>query len=564
MKEKFYRFISKDEFNEKVIKDIEKYVEKIIEDRIPEITFNGYRKYYECGSRMENEEIYFEKRKQLATLGLYLQWKHNKKAIDYFNELLWSISNEFTWALAAHVNYGKGSFDDDCRRIIDLFAAETAESLSELIVIHKDKINNMLINHIKSEIKERVINPFLEKKWFWETSKHNWNAVCGGCIGITALLLEEGEVQKKIINRVENALKYYIEGFGDDGASLEGIGYWTYGFGYYIYYKALKNELNDINTSKVKSIANFPQVIQISDKVYIPFSDVPPSMELPTGLISFLQQNYNINIPYISEFTSLDFDKCHRWAHLSRNLWWTNNHIFNKSLENTNIFLKDSSLGIYRRKDFFIAIKGGSNKEPHNHNDIGSFVVAYKGKLILTDLGAGAYTKDYFGDGRYLHDHTRSYYHSVPIINNMEQVVEDEVVEMEAIDYEKFHYKINMIKAYRIDYIKIFTREIELNKERKFVMTDYIESENRLNVNEGFISHIKPIIKDNGQVIYKINSKMSLILYYNEKNLIATYEKKEIVNHYNENEIIYRLSLNNKYNTNIFSEKFIFSIEEAK
>ena len=67
------------------------------------------------------------------------------------------------------------------------------------------------------------------------------------------------------------------------------------------------------------------------------------------------------------------------------------------------------------------AAKGGNNDENHNHNDIGHFLCVFHGEMLLTDLGAGEYTKDYFGDGRYDILCNRSMGHSVPLVNGREQ-----------------------------------------------------------------------------------------------------------------------------------------------
>lgn len=562
MNDKFYNEVRKNKTNEKLINEIEEYVDKIIEGEIPEISFGGYKKFRDSGSRQENEEIYFEKRKQLSALGLYLQWKANEKAINYFNELLWSISNEFTWALAAHINYDEDGFREDSSKIVDLFASETAETLSELIIIHQDKIHLMLFNHILNQIKIRVINPFLEKTWHWETSEHNWSAVCGGCIGMTALLLEEGERQEKIITRVEQALKYYLKGFGGDGATLEGIGYWSYGFGYYAYYKVMKNDLFNEDIDKIKAIANFPQAIQISENKYLPFSDVPPSMELPTGLITCLYNAYDINLPFIKEISSIDFDHCYRWAHLSRNLWWTSSEIFNKPLKNTQVYFKDAQWIINRKNNLFFAIKGGSNDEPHNHNDIGSFIIALNGEIILADLGAGPYTAGYFGKERYSYVHTRSYYHSVPLINNEEQITTSEKCKIEKINDGIFHYLIDLSKAYQEGVLSKFIREIEIKGAGKINLIDNIESNGRLNINEALISYLEPEIKVEGKVLYTISPEVSLVIYYNKENFDVEYEKKKILNHYNKDEVIYILFLRSKDEIYTFREELRFEIKE--
>ncbi|WP_458121923.1 heparinase II/III domain-containing protein [Paenibacillus sp. Z6-24] len=67
------------------------------------------------------------------------------------------------------------------------------------------------------------------------------------------------------------------------------------------------------------------------------------------------------------------------------------------------------------------AAKGGHNDEPHNHNDLGSFILHASGENILCDLGAGMYTQAYFATGREHILNISSAGHSVPQINGYEQ-----------------------------------------------------------------------------------------------------------------------------------------------
>ena len=68
----------------------------------------------------------------------------NDKAIIYFKELLWSISNEFSWALPAHFNYSSKGILGSADKLIDLFSSETAQTLSEMIVIHDEILEDIL------------------------------------------------------------------------------------------------------------------------------------------------------------------------------------------------------------------------------------------------------------------------------------------------------------------------------------------------------------------------------------------------------------------------------------
>ncbi|NJM07484.1 hypothetical protein HC891_16845 [Candidatus Gracilibacteria bacterium] len=69
-----------------------------------------------------------------------------------------------------------------------------------------------------------------------------------------------------------------------------------------------------------------------------------------------------------------------------------------------------------------LAVKGGTNAEPHNQNDIGTFMVHWRGESLLTDLGAGRYVRDYFDPvRRYTFLTNRSSGHNVPLVNGVEQ-----------------------------------------------------------------------------------------------------------------------------------------------
>lgn len=559
----FKKSIERNNTNEKLISEIESYVEGILDKDIPQISYNSYLIFFKEGIRKNFEEEYFEKRKQLSALSAYLQWSNSQKALDYFKELLWSISNEFSWCLGAHLHFDDSGFNGESDKIIDLFSAETAQTLSEIIILHKDKLDNMLINHIKKQIKERVLNPFINNKWEWEEATHNWSAVCAGCIGIAALILESGERQSEIINRVEKALEFYLSGFNNDGVSLEGIGYWTYGLGYYIYYKAFKNQdIEEMYIEKLLAFANFPQAIQISEEVFVPFSDVPPSMVLPSGLVSYLYEKYKINLPIVDQITSFDFDHCYRWAHISRNLWWTSNEIFNNKLKDGINLFSESQWFTLRDEDVFFAIKGGNNDEPHNHNDLGSFILAVNGNVIVTDLGAGPYTAGYFGKERYTYDHTRSYYHSVPLINNIEQSRTNESCKfnLENNNKDNINLTIDITDAYSKANIKSYIRKVKYSyNEKELILNDNINSLDEVIVNNGLISYIKPSVMEDGVILWSIESN-EVKLKFNSSKLNLKIEEKNMKNHYGNETIVYRIGLISKDNEDIFNEDFKFYI----
>lgn len=65
---------------------------------------------------------------------------------------------------------------------------------------------------------------------------------------------------------------------------------------------------------------------------------------------------------------------------------------------------------------FGVALKGGNNDEPHNHNDVGSFSVVAGGQMVICDPGGEVYTKRTFGPHRYDSKVLNSFGHATPII----------------------------------------------------------------------------------------------------------------------------------------------------
>jgi hypothetical protein len=68
-----------------------------------------------------------------------------------------------------------------------------------------------------------------------------------------------------------------------------------------------------------------------------------------------------------------------------------------------------------------LAAKGGHNGEHHNHQDVGSVVVAVDGVPLLVDAGQPTYTAKTFGPERYGIRAMQSAWHSVPAPWGLEQ-----------------------------------------------------------------------------------------------------------------------------------------------
>lgn len=112
-----------------------------------------------------------------------------------------------------------------------------------------------------------------------------------------------------------------------------------------------------------------------------------------------------------------------RFAKIIRDFAWSDSALCERrSSKKITEFFEDAQWYICKKEKFSFAAKGGTNDEPHNHNDIGSFIIADDSGQLLADIGSGEYTKDYFtAEGRYKYFCCSSLGHSVPIIDNCAQ-----------------------------------------------------------------------------------------------------------------------------------------------
>jgi len=553
--EYFEKFKVNSTYTESFRKQVEQHVEDLSGKEFLLLPyFSGYSSYLNEGNRIELENIYFQRRRDAVALALFLQWNPNSDKIKLFEEMLFSICQEYSWALPAHIQIDhKQKSYLNANETVDLFASETAHFLAECTVLFRKIINPTLLEIIKTEIEKRVLNPFIQKDWGFEKLRNNWSAVCTGAIGITAMILiKDEEVKKKVLTRVENALSCFLEGYGEDGACVEGMGYWVYGIGYYTYFADMYEKVAGIDlfkNLKWKNIILFPLIARMPSGNFLPFSDSPETVIVPSGLNSYFFNKFNIVPAYEESITDFHFDHCYRWGHLSRTLWWSTEKVRNayQNLYGEFVF-NDANWVILKRKKLYFAAKGGNNDESHNHNDLGHFILGDHNGLIFDDLGAPVYTADYFGAKRYEYVHPRSYWHSVPYIDKQEQLPGSNYFAFISNVYNddhEFSVTIDLQHAYPNLKDNPLKRSYMINDlERRLLIKDTVGKP--VHYETHFISRIKPNLLED-KVIWK---EGEWTLQFNKNLLHAHVECIEIKNHFNQSEMVYNIIFTTKKEEN--------------
>lgn len=402
---------------------------------IPPLPFRLFHLFETTGDRGEYERPYFDRRRRLLALALETAVTQTDIYLPALHDLIWELCNEYTWALPAHLPVGAQAVQTyrlPPEQIIDLFAAHTAHALAETLALLGTRLDPWLHYRVRTEIERRIFRPlFHDPHHFkWEYEPINWAAVCGGCAGMVALILEDDrERLAGMIDRVIRALECFLAGFGADGACREGIDYWAYGFGYYTYFAEMlhtftNGRLDLFQSEKVQRIAAFPQTIHLGGSAFVNYSDAAEHMAIHAGLGSYLSARLQQPVPALS-CPSFHTDRIYRWGNVVRDLLWTNAAFLHTAVSDGTFYLPDAAWVVDRhiidRKTIAFSAKGGHNEEPHNHNDLGHFILHLGGESLLADLGAGVYTRQYFSEARYEALHTGSQGHSVPVINGARQ-----------------------------------------------------------------------------------------------------------------------------------------------
>ncbi|NGZ77656.1 heparinase II/III domain-containing protein [Saccharibacillus alkalitolerans] len=421
---------------EGLLEEIRSEAESGVNEPLPELDFALFRTFRAQGTRLEYERPYFQRRGRLLALTLALLIDGEERVVPALERTVWEICGEYSWAIPAHLPYSTAEAEETLPsdRIVDLFAAETAHALAEMLLLVGERLHPWIAQRVRSEVERRIFEPVFrsEQPFFWFSAEHNWSAVCAGAVGMAALLLVEDRerlawMQAKIVDAMES----FLSGYGDDGCCMEGAGYWTYGFGYYVYWAEMLHaytggRLDLLQDGKVRRIADYAGIVALTEPACINFSDCSPVNRLHPGLLSRLGSRIGASSPPVPHPPSFHSDHCYRWPHQVRNLLWTDESSGEGRVPAGTTRFPDAGWVIDKRETraglFAFAAKGGSNDEPHNHNDLGHFILHVAGETLLADLGPGVYTQDYFGPDRYRHLHPSSLGHSVPVINGQPQM----------------------------------------------------------------------------------------------------------------------------------------------
>lgn len=517
--------------------DFKKYIEKLkddfnedIKEPIPSLDYHSFEIFFNSGSRVEYEKLYLKRRNRLTRSAILFLLFDESCYKDELCKIIWDICGEISWVIPAHLN----NIDvEEYRTHIDLFSAETAASLSEILYILGNKLPEKIVRLVKQELKTRIFDAYENKEFWWETLKSNWASVIGGSLAISYMYVNPQGFEN-VKDRLFGTINSYLKGFNDDGCCIEGISYWNYGFSIFLYfcdiYYHFTNGKTDLKHSeKIDKIALYLQNVIMPNGVTVSFSDgTRKTNGIGPGLISYIVKNYNG--AYVPDCKISENISNYNFISSIRNLLWTDFDILEnkQKIENSFVYYKDAQWYIKNTDKYSFAAKAGNNEEEHNHNDIGSFIFAVGDKQILVDLGAMEYTKENFDiSTRYSLFNNSSLGHSVPIVNNEGQEYGNSYFGT-VINANDEEFSLDISKAYKTE-IKNIIRTFKMNENGISLRDVFVELGDNV-ITERFITLSEPEITEKGVILgnvllssqnpFEIKTKT---IYGHDKNEVKVY-----------------------------------------
>ncbi len=472
---------------------------------IPNTIFAEFRTN---GNRTNYEALSFEIRKQMVCLVMAEIMEHQQRFLPAICQgLHYFIEKEPWWGIPAH--YPKDHPEKSIQPV-DLFNAETASMLAWTLYMLGDDIQRQeagLCDSIRQEIQVRFLNPTLYEPQGWKRNANNWNTWITSNWLETMLICEKDENKRQeALNGIKEDLMVFLNGYPDDGACEEGVAYWdraAASFFESLYFMQFlpqsKLELTTAQLEKVHRMGQFITTMHIHDLNFVNYSDAS----------AVCVPNINILFPYgayekdekmmqLAAYTGEKFNYLHKpstlflqsgnYPTLGRELMLLSMLPEYKKTPATQprteeAFMTNSQIMVASNKDWFVSMKGGTNAESHNHNDIGNFVIYHQNQPVIIDLGRDTYTSKSFSKERFELMNCRSAYHNVPFINGYEQKDGKQYRAMNA-DYISGDAGKGMLAILKLDLDKAYPTETQVNKWERTLTFNGIK--NLVEIKEAF------------------------------------------------------------------------------
>ncbi|MBT3288778.1 MAG: hypothetical protein HN380_15630 [Victivallales bacterium] len=472
--------------------------ERALAKPLPEQPDDLYLDFSRTGNRTRWQRVAAERRNRIPACVLAECVENKGRFIKPLVEAIQAVCAEPTWVMPAHdrklLNF-EGKIVE-----IDLASSGVAINLAMAEVLLADRLPTKTRALIHEQLEQRIFSPFRDMALgkrsadWWMRTTNNWNAVCLANVVNSALcLLPSSAGRAFFVACGELYSKSFLAGFPEDGYCTEGVGYWCYGFGHYLLlaegtWQATGGKIDLMADEHVKQAALYGARIGILDGVCPAFADCSVTARPSSLYMQYINRRYRLGL---REWETDDMTS--PAGTLVQAMMWSFPNAATAQPRAEEIVdgggLRDyfESVGILvaRPKQgstcrLGVALKGGNNAEHHNHNDVGSYVVALDGDPVLLDPGSEVYTARTFSKQRYVSKVLNSFGHPVPkVADTLQRTGREAVGEVLASEFSdtKDRLVLDISSAYTVPDLKSLQREFLYSREGlgSLTVTDRVE-----------------------------------------------------------------------------------------
>lgn len=438
---------------------------------LPVTEFARFRK---DGNRVGYETLVFERRRQLAALVMAEITERKGRFMPDIINGLEVMMEEPWWGIPAH--YGK-PVPLYGEQPVDLFNAESASLIAwagKELKAELDSFSPELYKKIEREISHRILTKALGVKAWWKTAGMNWNPwICSNWLTCVMLYEKDAVLRQKAVTEIEGCMRAFIDSYPEDGGCDEGTGYWDRAAASLFECLDLMRQIKadslaavtvlDYRKDKVARMGAYIYKMYIANGYSVNFADAHENKSVVQLNVLWPFALY-LDDPAMKGFAA--------WLAKDKSFWADPAALYAKSGNFPTLgrelmllrqvsalseerpveplaeaWLPDLQIAVMRGKDKFVAVKGGTNGESHNHNDVGSYIVYADGEPLLIDCGVGEYTSKTFSKERYTIWTMQSDYHNLPQVNGVSQH-DGKQFHAEVVKNSRHSITLDIAKAY--------------------------------------------------------------------------------------------------------------------
>ena len=514
------------------MKTIVEEAESYLDMDIPFLTLYSYRDFKISGNRSNFSSLYSKRRDMLFALSLAEYHEGEGRFTSKLADVVWAILEETSWITPAHAVHNPADpqamvppvYDEYTQHGVDLYAGSTGALLTMVYVLNKDALDSIspiIAERIEYEVTKRIIRPYSSYVFGWSgeygSRCNNWCAwISDNVLYITAFLEKRQSVRERIVARAMAHLDNYTSGLPADGGCDEGPGYW--GSAAAAYFSALETiydmtggAVDVFSHPHVRNMGEYISKVNINDNNYVNFADCGSKM-YPDGFL-IMRYGKKCASDSLYAFGKMVAAKCSVRPHYRR----PSNALRDLCMpvpEDAEITRADKLVWMPALKVFvaresedtskgmFLAMKGGHNKESHNHNDVGSFVVYSDSEPVVIDPGSCSYTRDTFGKNRYTIWCMQSHYHNLPAFDGFgEKNGIDYCSTREQFDKEGNSISLGLEQAYEKSAGVISYTRVGALRSGVATVEDDIVLDTEREIDLRLITHREPTLLGDGKLL---------------------------------------------------------------